>query len=83
MTQAIHDNRRTLRYPGNVEAAALGQIIGPNTFGELLTVVESFYDEELNTTICRLQPTRQDDLDTLDPNVFGRRTTRYDGGGPA
>ena len=44
MTQAIHDNRRTLRYPGDVEAETLGRIMGPNTLGEHLTVVETFYD---------------------------------------
>lgn len=83
MTQAIHDNRRTLRYPGDARADTLGRIMGPNTFGELMTVVEVFYDEEIDRTICRLQPTRQVDLDMLDPDAIGRRTTRYDGGGPA
>ncbi len=80
MSQATHDNRRTLRYPGNVEAETRGRIMGPNTFGERLTVVEVFFDEELDTTTCRLQPTRQDDVDHLDTSAMGPRTTLYDRG---
>jgi hypothetical protein len=34
-------------YPGDI-TEAIGQVVGPNTFGERLTLVEVEYDAEMN-----------------------------------
>lgn len=39
-----------LNYKGNCTAEAVGQIMGPNTMGELLTVVEAAYDPAADKT---------------------------------
>lgn len=72
----ILDNRGTLHFEGDVRAETLGRIMGPDLFGQFLTVVEVTHDEVTGVTTARLLPTRQDDLDNLDPS--GSRTTRLD-----
>ena len=41
---------RWLTYNGDVTEGIIGTIMGPNTLGEHLTVVEANYDVETNTT---------------------------------
>lgn len=37
-----------LNYPGKVDN--IGQVVGPNWFGEVFTIVENTYDPETKTT---------------------------------
>lgn len=41
---------RHLNYQGDRTADAIGQVMGPNTLGEFLTVVETEYDPETDKT---------------------------------
>lgn len=52
MTEPAADTRKPLRfanYPGD-QRHAVGEVMGPNTLGELMTVVDATYDETADKT---------------------------------
>lgn len=50
---------RFLNYPGRVDP--VGQVMGPNMFGEYLTAVTADYDPETNKTRVGFRYTRKGD----------------------
>lgn len=45
---------RQLHYRGDLTAGIVGQVVGPNTFGERLTVVDATYDLARDLTTAGL-----------------------------
>ena len=84
-----YDNRGRMHYRGD-RTNSLGRIMGPNLFGEQMTVSEATYDQETDTTTLVMQPTLPTDLETLEMETEIRpdfdqllpvnpsRTTRFD-----
>lgn len=55
-------NAGFLNYRGDVTKDAVGQVVGPNTFGEFLTAVEATYDPEADKTRVGFDYARRGDL---------------------
>lgn len=78
------DNRPTLHYRGEVPQSQLGQIVGPNGFGELYVFAEITYDPDwLPITHCGLRTIHSaHDIAVLDDSLpcpggnLGRSTVR-------
>lgn len=49
------------KYRGKPSDIEVGMIMGPTTYGSLLTVEELIYDEATNTTTAYFRNTTQDD----------------------
>lgn len=55
MTTTPLDNRPTLHYRGEVSQDMVGQVVGPNLFGELYTFAEVTYDRVADRSTVRLR----------------------------
>jgi hypothetical protein len=54
---------KQLNYSGDVREGALGAVVGPTTYGELLTVYAVEYDAETDTTVAHLRPSTQGEVE--------------------
>lgn len=46
---------RKLNYPGDCAANLLGRVVGPDTFGQMLTIMAASYDFERDLTTAILR----------------------------
>jgi hypothetical protein len=59
------DNRKQLHYKGDIADEVVGQIVGPNLFGELFVADEAIYDRKADVTTVKFRWATQADIDTL------------------
>lgn len=52
-----------LHYPGDCVADLLGRVMGPTTYGKLLTVYHATHDPATDTTTAHLRPTTREEYD--------------------
>ena len=57
---------RRLNYRGD-QTTAVGQILGPNTFGEWWVITAATYDSTTDRTVVELRPARDADLASAVP----------------
>lgn len=65
MTAPARHSAGQVTYPGDVTRRALGQVMGPTTYGSLIVAVGATYDETTDRTVVEFAHCTEQDAATI------------------